>query len=69
MPHQPISLEYITKGNNDLTKLPSVPRNNLTREMAGCPQKFLPQADTTLSTCQEKKGSVRTKIIEAIYTN
>ncbi|MEG4986512.1 hypothetical protein QUB08_12180 [Microcoleus sp. BR0-C5] len=31
-------------------------------------QKFLPQAYTSLSTCQEKKGSVRTKRIEALYT-
>jgi len=36
--------------------------------MAKCLQKFLPQAYTTVSSCQEKKGSVRTKRIEAIYT-
>ncbi|HSF72670.1 MAG TPA: hypothetical protein VLA84_02595, partial [Microcoleus sp.] len=33
-----------------------------------CLQKFLPQASTSVSTCQEKKGSVRTKRIEALYT-
>src|SRR6476661_2262506 len=37
-------------------------------EMARCLQKFLPQAYTSVSTCQEKKGSVRTKRIEALYT-
>ena len=36
--------------------------------MARCLQKFLPQAYTSVSTCQEKKGSVRTKRIEALYT-
>ncbi len=36
--------------------------------MAKCLQKFLPQAYTTVSSCQEKKGSVRTKRIEALYT-
>ena len=36
--------------------------------MAGCRQKFLPQAYTTVAHCQEKKGSIRTKIIEAVYT-
>ena len=36
--------------------------------MAKCLQKFLPQAYTTVSSCQEKKGSVRTKRIEAFYT-
>ncbi|WP_228056719.1 hypothetical protein, partial [Microcoleus sp. LEGE 07076] len=51
-----------------MTKLPSVPGNNLSIKMAKCLQKFLPQAYTTVSTCLEKKGSVRTKIIEALYT-
>jgi hypothetical protein len=37
--------------------------------MAGCLQKFLPQTYTTVADCQEKKGSVRTKIIAVIYTN
>ncbi|WP_333341625.1 hypothetical protein [Microcoleus sp. T3B2] len=36
--------------------------------MARCLQKFLLQAHTSVSTCQEKKGSVRTKRIEAVYT-
>jgi len=36
--------------------------------MARCLQKFLLQAYTTVSTCQEEKGSVRTKRIEALYT-
>ena len=36
--------------------------------MGKCLQKFLPQAYTTVSSCQEKKGSVRTKRIEAFYT-
>jgi len=36
--------------------------------MAKCLQKFLPQAYTTVSSCQEKKGSLRTKRIEALYT-
>ena len=36
--------------------------------MAKCLQKFLLQAYTTVSSCQEKKGSVRTKRIEALYT-
>ncbi|UNU23388.1 hypothetical protein D0A37_05395 [Microcoleus vaginatus HSN003] len=36
--------------------------------MAKCLQKFLPQAYTSVSTGQEKKGSVRTKRIEALYT-
>ena len=36
--------------------------------MARCLQKFLLQAYTTVSSCQEKKGSVRTKRIEALYT-
>jgi len=51
-----------------LTKLPSIPGNNLAIENAKFLQKFLLQAYTTLSTYQEKKGSVRTKIIEALYT-
>ncbi|MEG4498230.1 hypothetical protein QUB05_13540 [Microcoleus sp. F10-C6] len=51
-----------------MTKLPSVPGNNLVIEMAKCLQKFLPQAYTTVSSCEEKKGSVRTKRIEALYT-
>jgi len=46
MPSQPISLEYITKGNNSLTKSPSVSRNNLMIEMTKCLQKFLPQPYT-----------------------
>ena len=37
--------------------------------MARCPQKFLPQTYTTVADYQEKKGSVRTKIIAVIYTN
>jgi len=37
--------------------------------MAKTLQKFLPQTDTTVADCQEKKGSVRTKIIAVIYTN
>ncbi len=37
--------------------------------MARCLQKFLPQTYTTVADCQEKKGSVRTKIIAVIYTN
>ncbi len=36
--------------------------------MARCPQKFLPQTYTTVADYQEKKGSVRTKIIAVIYT-
>ena len=52
-----------------MTKLPSVPGNNLGIEMAKTLQKFLPQTDTTVADCQEKKGSVRTKIIAVIYTN
>jgi hypothetical protein len=36
--------------------------------MARCLQKFLLQVYTTVSTCQEEKGSVRTKRIEALYT-
>jgi hypothetical protein len=35
MPDGHLALVYITKGNNCLTKSPSVPRNNLPRERDG----------------------------------